>query len=242
MFGWSDRPTNVEVRNFIGGEDPAATFTVGQYEIILRGPAMVPDMELSVSYTVPGRSKLTDYHGKSTFPNMEVSDGVLRLPVDDIVEAVLSRVEPSEIALVLWRDADVRERFIEAMATHYDDALSDADRRAFLAKVKEAVHSAALDKLAGKMAEREYGHAERFSVYQEVGNVNSTLAAYEVTRPPRAGEEGPQPLRMRDPTQGGEFRIGGEAWTEARSFWRGEVGKQFPLPERLAETVGDEIA
>ena len=223
MFGWNEKPTVAEVKYRLEGDVAARVVTVGHgtYEITIPN-----DPEADVTYK---HIRQTYGDPRKTFPNMEVADGEMRIPLDDIVSAVLARVKPADIAVALWADDDVRGEFIYAMTTRYSsDNISDADRRKFLTKVKEAVHSAALDKLGNAMAKLEYECAKRFSLWQEVRRINDRLEHYDVTRPPRGEEEGPQPLRIADPTNGKEFSIGGQAWNEARDYWRDEVARLFP--------------
>jgi hypothetical protein len=224
MFGWNDRPTKAEVKYLIGGDKPARVLMIGQYEI--RIPTDDPNAD--VMYTVPSR---VDGNPRTAFPNMEVCDGEMRIPLDDIVSSILARVEPTDIAVALWADDDVREQFIEAMVTRYSEMnVGDADRRKVLLGLQQAVHSAALDTLAKAMASLEYNISKRCYLHQEISRINDTLEHYGVTRPPRVDEEGPQPLRIKDEGQVPEFKISGTSWNEAREFWRTEVLRQFPMP------------
>lgn len=231
MFGWNERPTKATVKYLIGGDKPERVLAIGQYEI--RIPA---DPEADVTYTVPSR---VDSSPSSAFPNMEVRDGEMRIPLDDIVASILARVEPADIAIPLWADDDVREQFIEAMVTRYSEMnVGDADRRKVMDGVKEAIHSKALDLLASKMAALEYDISKRCYLHQEIRNINDMLAHYDVTRPPRGDEEGPQPLRIKDENQVPEFKISGTSWNEAREFWRAEVLRQFPMPADVVAAEG----
>jgi len=156
MFGWNEKPAKAEVKHRIGGDMPARVVSVGygQFEVTIPD-----DPEQDVTYKKP-----YGYRGRpqDTFPNMEVQDGSLTIPLDDIVSSILARVEPADIAVALWADKDVRDCFIEAMTTRYSQMnIGDADRRQFLAQVKEAVHSKALDGLAEKMAKLEYEYSGR---------------------------------------------------------------------------------
>jgi hypothetical protein len=223
MFGWNDRPTKVECRHRIGGDVPARVVQIGQYAVT------IPDnVEADITYTVPYHQSTEP---RQAFPNMEVRDGEMRIPLDDIVGAILARVEPSEIAVALWSDEAVRDQFVYALTTRYSEMnVGDADRRKVLDQVKEAIHSKALDLLGGKMASLEYSVSKRCYLHSEISLINDTLAHYGATRPPRGDEEGPQPLRIKDEGALPEFKIGGVAWNEAREFWRGEVLRQFPMP------------
>ena len=226
MFGWNERATKAEIKHRIAGENPARVVSVGygHYEVTIPD-----DPEADVTYRTP-YNRASD--PRQTFPNMEVRDGELRLPLEDIVSSILARVEPTDIAVALWGNSDVRELFIEALITRYSEMnVGDADRRKVLDGLKEAVHSKALDHLAAKMAALEYSVTKRAYLYHEINRINETLAHYEVTQPPRGDEEGPQPLRIRHEDHLPELKIGGTAWNEAREYWRAEVLRQFPRPD-----------
>jgi hypothetical protein len=225
MFGWADRATKATLRHNIGGENPGRVFTIGfgQYEV-----TVPDDREADVTYQSP---YYRSSNPRDTFPNMEIRDGEMRLPLEDIVSTILARVEPAEIAVALWGDDGVRTEFMDALVTRYNERnICDGDRRKFLAGVKEAVHSKALDQLAASMASLEYAIAKNYYLHSKISAINETLAHYGVTRPPRGDETEPQPLRIQDESQIGEFKIGGTAWNEARDHWRGEVLRQFPMP------------
>lgn len=231
MFGWSDRPTKAEVKY---STDVSRTYSIGwgQFEVTVPN-----DPEGDVTYC-SSRFRWGATDPRQTFPNMEVRDGEMRLPLDDLVGAILDRVEPAEIAIALWANDDVRKEFMDALVTRYNERnIGDEDRRTFLAGIKEAVHDKALDKLADAMSSLEYAIAKNYYLHSEIDKINSTLAHYEVTRPPRGDEEGPQPLRIKSESQVGEFKIAGTAWNEARDFWRSEVRRQFPMPARQSEAV-----
>ena len=232
MFGWSDRPTKAEVKYLGGGESPARVVTVGwgQFEVTIPSDQDA-DITWKKPYGVTGDPR-------QTFPNMEVRDGEMRIPLEDVVSSILARVDPAEIAVALWSNDEVRAQFVEAMVTRYSEMnVGDADRRRVLDGIKEAVHSKALDILASKMASLEYSVAKQSYLHTQIRDINDTLAHYEVTRPPRGDEEGPQPLRIKDESQVPEFKIGGIAWNEARDFWRAEVLRQFPVPADDPEPV-----
>ncbi len=230
MFGWDDRATKADVKHLIGGDRPARVVSIGwgQYEVTIPD-----DPEADVTYRKPRHHWSSD--PRQTFPNMEVCDGEMRFPLDDLVSAVLARVAPAEIAPSLWQNDEVKELMMEALSVRYSEmGLDDGDRRRFLASVKEAVHSAALDKLASAMAGMEYAIAKNYYLHTEIGQINDMLSQYGVTRPPRGDEDGPQPLRIKDEQSVGEFKIAGTAWNESRDFWRSEVLRQFPMAEPVS--------
>ena len=238
-WGWNDRPTKAEVKHLIGGEKPAAVYRIGRYEVT------VPGAELDVTYRSP-YDRQTD--PRSTFPNMEVTDGEIRIPVTDMVDEILSRIEPVELAQALWQNDDVKREFMSCLTTRYSEqGIGDADRRKFIADVKEAIHDKALDVLASTMAKLEYEMDRRAQHYHEIIRINDVLREHDVkvgrSRKDGAGEWFTEmvPLQFdqldRAPKNDsggftrGELEIGGKAWEEARTFWRAEVAKRFPLPD-----------
>jgi hypothetical protein len=235
MFGWSEKPTKAEVKHLIGGENPARVVSIGHghYEVTIPD-----DPEAEVTYKLP---YYRSGDPRQTFPNMEVREGEMRIPLDDIVSAILARVEPVEVAAALWQDNDVKAEFMDALATRYSErGIDDGDRRKFLADVKEAVHDKALDRLAGSMASLEYAIAKNYYLHSRIREINDMLRHYDVRRPARGDETEPQLIQIRDEQHLGEFKIGGTAWNEARDFWRREVGRQFPTPV-LEPLLVDEV-
>lgn len=224
MFGWSDRPTKVEVRHFIGGDNPAAVFMVGQYEITARGANIEPGVELQISYTIPSRHQ--EARVSATFPNIEVRDGAMVLPIEDIVEAILARVQPAEIAVALWGDSEVREQFIYALTTRWSKLnVNDADRRKVLAEIKEAIHSKALDAFAYTAQKLEHSFGKKWFFYHEINRVNEWLHQHEI----KDADGGT--IRLRHEDSDPVFKISGEGWHEAREHWREEAAKLFGSPE-----------
>ena len=146
--------------------------------------------------------------------------------MEDLVPYVIERMPPEELAFSLWANNDeVRAAFIENFTERYESGFSDDDRRDFLKKVREAVHSKALDRLVTLLAVGEYNFAKSYFTHDQISRVNRTLEAHEVK-----DWEG-KPLRIRSESQDPMFKISGEAWHEARESWRNEVRKLFPSPE-----------
>ncbi|MFC6792731.1 hypothetical protein ACFQE0_26125 [Methylobacterium komagatae] len=168
------------------------------------------------------------------------------------MDTVLSRIEPAEIARALWANDEVKAAFMDCLADRWcEGGIDDKDRRAFLARVQEAVHGAALDRLAKQMAEAEYELTRRAHHVDEVWRINETLREKDVRvlRSVR-GDDGERTTQMvllqfddrchavrKDDGTAvlGDFQIGGRSWTEAREFWRAEVLKRFPTPVASAE-------
>lgn len=199
----------------------------------------------SVEFRVPAGTPVTretrrDYRGvngdpRLTLPNMEIREGAMVIPITDIVDEIIARADPVDLAEALWQNAMVRERFIECMSERYTQGgIDDADRRALLGKVSAVVHDQALDRLADIMARTEYETVRRYAFWQETGRINDTLRNHDIKTS--------RSVRNDDGTWGTELvllqmhldpeaeKVGGKNWTEAREFWRKEVLRQFPLP------------
>jgi hypothetical protein len=231
MYGWNERPTKATALHHIGGDTPATVYEIGRYRVT------VPGDERAVTYTV-------DYHEatdpRKVLPNMVIADGNIRIPVDDLVGAALARLEPVEIARALWQDADVKAEFIDCMSERWTQGgVDDGDRRKLLQKIKEAVHSVALDKLANAMAKAEYEISRRAHFYDEVRRINETLRELDVriqrTRRQDDGSFTAESVVLqfdeRDRGSDGDLAVGGRSWTEAREYWRGEMLRtHFPAP------------
>lgn len=234
---WNERPAKAAVKHLISGDAPAVVYAVGQYEVT------VPGDEVEVTYRVPYHRQ-TD--PRSAFPNMEVADGEIRIPITDMVDEVLSRIAPVELATALWQDEDVKSEFMSCLVTRYNQMnIGDADRRKFIDDVKDAIHDKVLDRLASVMANLEFEMSRRAHFFQEISRINQTLRHHDVkVSRGRYDENGEwineevvlQFNELDRPTKNdeggftrGELEVAGKAWDEARAFWRDEVLKRFPV-------------
>jgi hypothetical protein len=233
MYGWNERPSKASVKHLIGGDKPATVYSVGQYEVSVGADG-------EVTYKVP-------YHRptdpRNVLPNMEIADGEIRIPVSDLVGAALARLDPVELAQSLWTNDEVRAVFIAELGRRWGDSFTDADRRKALFVIQEAVHSQAVDKLAGEMAEQE--RAAREAVHTQyrrrefrdwLRSVEETLQSYPEALEAARVRNGFGKVFLADEEES-DFSIGGKHWNEARSFWRAEVLKQFPMPPEPVEAT-----
>jgi hypothetical protein len=234
MYGWNEKPNKLDQAYIVGGETPAQVFELGSYTIIV---PYNPDQQATYTH------KYRNYKNTDTvFPNMDVSDGCIRIPVEDFVPLILQRLEPSEIAVALWEDSDVRAAFIEAATTRYSQMnIGDDDRRALLAGLKESVHSVALDKLADAMHTQEYAARERAHYYNRAHtfggfyrSVLETLESHPEAREHVVRCHGEKPFSHTN-EDAREWDIGGKHWNESRHYWRKEVLRQFPAPVEAQE-------
>lgn len=231
MYGWNEKPTKATTHQFIGGENPRAVYEIGQYEVTVEGSS--PDNHPAVTYKHKYRQTTDPRH---TLPNMEIADGEIRIPVTDLVGEALKRLEPVDLAKALWTEQEVRDEFMYCLSTRYTESgIGDADRRKFLAGVKEAVHSKALDALASAMAKCEWELSKIANHYDEVRRINDFLRERDI----RNSKGEIVQLNTRDHSikneagnfQRGELEVSGKAWEEARAYWRDEVVKRFPSAE-----------
>ena len=213
-LGYGRAPTTPEPK--WTHEDGGKTYVIGKYEVRVAADG-------ALTYSVPYRQNTEP---RQTFPNMEVVDGELRIPVADMVEETLQRLAPVDLAQALWSESpEVREQFMYCLATRYSEGgIGDDDRRKFLTEVQGAIHSKAVDDLAGRFADWERTVRNSHSYYQSVADVNRLLESYEVKR-----HDG-TPVRIREPEADPAFRIGGDHWNETRDYWRAEAAKAFPAP------------
>lgn len=196
-----------------------ATYSLGRYVVTVDFAAEHDD---AVTYSTD-RPSSTD--PRRTLPNMEISDGVLSIPLSDFIEEILESSEPVDVARALFQNDEVRRHVLDALAERWSsDSFNEADRRSFLARIQAAVHSAAVDRLAGRIAEMEWSRAHQFYHHQHTARVNDWLMQH--------GLELRIPYEPEDPA----FVIGGKAWTEARADWRKLVLASFPEPAKQKDT------
>ena len=263
MFGWSNRPTHVEPRHMVGGERPAAVYTIGKYEVtVTTGLGDVAALDLDVTYRVPS-SYYQPSDPRATLPNMSVEDGELRFPITDLIDMIMSRISPDELAVELCADPAVRTRLLEVLADQWSqDNIGDADRRAFLVKVQSAVHSAAIDKLVGSLASAEERAGYRYHVRSEIARINRVLLESDVRVPvyrcasagtarPEDAEPETEVLQFIDEggavklpdgsTRPGLFETISQNWCEARQYWRAEAARLLVGPDQATRDAGGEI-
>jgi hypothetical protein len=220
-FGWNEKPTKASPKRYLGGDNPAAVYEIGGYEVTVRHADDVTTKHLFRHGADP----------RQTLPNMEIADGEIRIPVTDLVPLVLTRLDPVELARALWQDDDVKESFMDCLATRWsEEGIGDVDRRKFLLRVKEAVHSKAVDDLAETMRKLEFDVGRRFNMFDQIKGINAYLRDLDICR-----SDGTLLQVQTDAAAGGTFSIGGTVWEEARDHWRSEVRERFTGPDISAD-------
>jgi hypothetical protein len=211
-FNFSSRDTKAKQI----GDGDAPTFEVGQYIVTRHADG-------SLTYKDRWRQPSTD--PRHTLPNLSITDGKMEILIEDLVDTMLTRIEPVELAHGLWTNEDVRAEFIEVFVLTYLNEFTDGERRKFLTKVKEVVHSTEIGQLISTMTNMEHDFAKKFNSFRYVDAVNRALIDLDVRR-----EDGTL-LQMKHPDYDPEFSIGGKAWNEALAFWRGAIVSRFPSPQ-----------
>lgn len=188
-----------------------------------------------------------------TFPNMSIVDGCINFPIEDLVSFILQRVTAEELAEGILADDEAREALVYKMAERYaSPGFEDADRRKFLAKVQQQVHSASVDRAVERLNHHEQNARSRSDYYRwravELGHYTQiferyTMALYELREAGVLDDAGvlerkkylttPEQLEARikenrDPIATESV---GPQWHESRNYWREELKKFFPEPE-----------
>lgn len=182
---------------------------------------------------------------QSTFPNMTVDGGSINLPIDDLVEFLLARITPSELADGIISDDEARSELLYKLAHRYSEpGFTDTDRREFLTNVQQEVYAKAIDRAIERLEKHETYARSREDYYRwkavELGHYKSI---YEYALRLVEGDEGrttafrerhthPDKLEAyikdnRDPVVKESV---GPQWWESRDFWRQELAKAFPEP------------
>lgn len=190
---------------------------------------------------------------QSTFPNMTVEGGSINLPIDDLVEFLLARITPEELAEGIISDDDARAALLHKLAERYSEpGFTDADRRDFLTKVQQQVYAVAVDRAVERLNKDETNERSRADYYRwKAVELGHYTGIYEYTLRQLEGDEGrtkafterhtsPEKLAAyikenRDPIVTESV---GPQWYESRDFWRQELLKAFPEPSLSASAAG----
>ena len=207
-MNWSDRPARAHLRYKL---NDGHVYEIGRYEITVtigKEPAEAVTYRADRSFGSP----------EKTFPNMEIEDGTIKIPVSDFLDELMARATPLELAAGLFESEEVRACMIDALARRYSsDGFTDTDRRAFLHKVQVAVHSQAVDALANRLADLEWYNSQSYYAHKHTSDVNRWLSDHGFD------------LRMPYDDEG-DFKAGGKVWQQARDDWRALVLASFPAP------------
>jgi len=233
---YQDRPSTLKVDNEITYNDrKGAVHSLNEYNI-----TVWQDGEVTAQRKYYAKSDPS-----STFPNMTVSDGSINLPIDDLVEFLLARITPAELAEGLMENDEAREALVYKMSERFSSpTFLDGDRRTFLTKVQQQVYAEAIGRAVERLNKAEEAHRSRDDYYRwkavETGYYRSI---YESSMALLDGDEGrkkafterylhPDKLDAhikdgRDPVVKESV---GPQWHESRDYWRKRLEEYFPEP------------
>lgn len=242
---WGTRASLKEPDNVLNGE---RYFKIGSYGITVPDDPNQP-IKVASLYNRWGASE-------NPMPNISFYDGEMRIPVEDFVDLILRRVPAEELAEGLWRDREVRERFVYCMANRYAGDLEDDDRRKLLNEIQIAIHSVAIDRAIERLNNLESNARSYSNHYRwrnaELGHYNGLYASFKNTlyEMREAGLLNDEQVSRRlnqhttpenleawcsenvDPVV--KESVGAE-WRESRDFWRTQLQAFFPEPADTPE-------
>jgi len=175
------------------------------------------------------------------FPSSRVEGGVIKFEIADLVDEIISRCEPAELARALISDNDVRENLVYGLTERYSsEGINQADRIKFLAKVGQVIHDERLSKFSERLSKSEFVTAEKFSFWSQSDQINKFLHDNNVMREGYTKDENGNftntlvPMRI---SVQKDMNIGGEKWNEARDYWRKRIEELFPAPNDEVRAV-----
>lgn len=176
---------------------------------------------------------------RSTLPNMEIKEESILIPFCDIVEMIVARAEPVELAKALWENEDVRREFVECLTARYSQShIVDRDRRVLVAGVNEEIHSKALDLLVDRVSNLEGTARDRWLQGHRDFNYNTHYQAVLDCVEHICGSDAKTALQKRFGERfrpyvedEKDFDTVGKHWRECREYWRAKTLELFPGPE-----------
>lgn len=237
---WGNRASVKEPDSRVNGD---RYFKVGGYGITVSDD---PEQPIKVA-------SLYNKWGAETnpMPNMSFSDGEMRIPIEDLVDLILRRVPAEELAEGLWRDDEVRERFVYCMANRYAGPVEDADRRKLLTEIQVEIYAKAIDRAIERLEKSEAAKRARDDYYRwkavELGHYEGLYRRYYETLNElwEAGRIEHATVQKRlalhsSPEQLAEYikehrdpvvtESVGPQWHESRDYWRKRLEEFFPEP------------
>lgn len=247
---YQDRPSTLKVEHEIVNNDRKGTVhSLNDFQITVWEDGEVTAQRKYYAKSDP----------QSTFPNMTVTEGQINLPIDDLVEFILAKITPEELAEGLMQNDDARAALVYKMAERYSSpTFIDGDRREFLTRVQQQVYAEAIERAVERLNKAEEGHRSRNDYYRwrdvELGHYRGLYEKYEAALY-KLREEGvvddeyvlqhkriittPDDLdayikENRDPIVKESV---GPQWHESRDYWRKRLEEFFPEPKYEAPEI-----
>lgn len=233
---YQDRPSTLKVDNAIEVNGRKGTVhSLNDFDITVWADGEVTARRKYYASSSPNK----------TFPNMEVREGSINLPIEDLVEFILARITPEELADGIIADDKAREALVHKMSERYSSpTFLQGDRRAFLTQVQQQVYAEVLDRVIERLNNAETNKRSKDDYYRFKGiEIGWYKGLYEhalrlvegddeKTRALTTRHSSPDKLAAyikenRDPAATESV---GPQWHESRDFWRKELMKFFPEP------------
>lgn len=228
MFGSSFKATHT------GTSDGKPQYRLGRYTITF-DPAADPEDALRV--------EARRYGDKERGPDIEISDRQIIIDIDGLVDFILDRAAPGQIAEAMWANhEDVRRAFVERFfstitESPWDDGDRDWDhlREDLLTKLGRDLLHRRLNNMSRVLQsaqhyERKYWelyHARRLVLTGDGDKRPDWLPPFRVS-----DHDGQTEVWVQDDP---EYRIGSQDWLEARDWWRAKLIELWGLTPVLAE-------
>lgn len=241
---YQDRPSTLKVDHQISNGDRKGTvYSLHEFDITVWEDGEVTACRKYYAKSDP----------QSTFPNMTVYDGSINLPIDDLVEFILGRIRPEELAEGLMDDDEARAALVYKMAERFSSpTFIDGDRREFLTKVQQQIYAEAVGRAIERLEKAEASHRARDDYFRwkavETGLYRNLYemheeALFQLRESGVLDDEGVRqrksllihPDRLDADIKEGRDPVvkesAGPQWHESRDYWRNKLAEFFPEPQ-----------
>ncbi|MDB5177547.1 MAG: hypothetical protein JWN75_1215 [Candidatus Saccharibacteria bacterium] len=261
---YNDRPATLKVEHLIGegavatDESDAATRYKRNGRVYEVNDVKITVWDDGVVTAQKDRWRTGSSDPRRALPGLEVQEGELRIPLQDLAGIILERIPPDELARDLLSVEEVRTEMLEQLSRRWhSDYVSEEDRRKFLAGIKEAIHSQQIDRLETKLNELEQAGRTAAS-HQRWKKAESNIykSLYEYTEQLIRGDNveyhndprykhfvqcnlAPEALNrdlaeLQDPI---DLESVGPQWHESRAYWRTKLEEHFPDPKPKEQVI-----
>lgn len=233
--GWMDRRARVEsTGDSVEGDRCWARYAVGEWRVL------VPKVEgAEAPVLLVERCRRGAGPAARELPGLIDEDGRLTIQLEDLVQLVLDRSTPEEVARVLWVDDDVKEAFMDQLVGLYQRE-NTPERRRFLQRVQAEVYANALDRAVERISAVEWRVRDGEQAWRVVAEANRRIvgANSHIRQHNAELPEGGTPMHeippissAQDPDVHPEYRIGGVLWHDGREAWRDRLQRVLAPPE-----------
>lgn len=237
LKGWGESPRSLLVESH---DDPAAgvEFHHNGYAYRVKGRE-IRLRRLTRSEEPYGARKVD-----GPFPNIEVVEGCVSFPIEDIIEMALRAADDGTLSRILFENQQVRREFIDSIGDSYGAlSVSNPERRRLLHRMQSDVHDAALDRACTILAdiERKLTHVWASRQYEEQANnvlsahADNLWRAYQkAQKENRALTDPLEPEKVHRLSPEPDIPSHGKTYEEVRAYWRDRLEERFAPPSEDA--------